>query len=114
MSHVSRKAGLEAEQQVIGEFTDAGWHTYTSPELDYVRKADVRAVCPGYSPFYIQVSLGPKSSGEQERLAARGVLPMSVGTLAAQEVTAAEYVCQNWCERELCSDKLTPIDLPLQ
>lgn len=110
MTHEARLAGANAEQRVVGEFQAAGWITRQSATLDYGHKSDVQAVCPGRSVFDVQVSVGPKSVGEQGRLAGRGIQSLSGMALDRAGVTAPEYACSNWCERELCNESLTPID----
>jgi hypothetical protein len=112
MTNEARLAGQGAETRVVTEFDAAGWRVRQSAVLDYASKADLQVACPGYASFLVQVSIGPKSVGEQERLATRGVLPLSAVGLDNSGMTAPEYACTNWCQRELCADQLGA--LPLQ
>jgi hypothetical protein len=109
MTHASKRAGIDAEARVTNELAAAGWPTETSAQLDYVAKTDVRTVCGGRRQFLVQVSLGPKSVGEQARLEARGVISLSVAALDGAGVTAPQYVCDNFCARELCAEAQTPL-----
>jgi hypothetical protein len=110
MTHESRLVGANAEQEVASQFDAAGWLVRQSAELDYGRKADVQVVCPGHSVYNLQVSVGPKSVGEQERLAKRGVQDLPLTTISGAGLTAPELVCRDMCERELCPDSIAPVE----
>jgi|GEM_PF-4580822 len=111
MTHEARLVGANAEQEIVGQFQSAaGWQVRQSAELDYGQKADLQVVCPGYAVHNVQVSAGPKSVGEQERLQRRGVQSLSLLTVTSAGIIAPEYACQNWCERELCPESIAPVE----
>lgn len=101
----AQKRGREAEERVIEELSRAGWGTEVSPELDHGRKTDVVAICPSKKRFSLQVSVKDKSSGEQERLAKRGVVSVSLRTLNKNEQTTPEFLCAQCPLGEQCHTK---------
>lgn len=97
MSCEALQAGLLAEDRVVNELFAASWPIVrTGNQLDYAQKIDVQAVCPGRSAFNLQVSLTDKSTGEQARLAARHVIPLSLAAVEKSGLTTPAYICQNY------------------
>lgn len=98
----AQKKGQDAELRVIAGLRKAGWDIESNPDLDYAGKTDARATCPAGRVVPVQVSVNPKSSGAQERLRKRGVIPVSVADLDRTEQTASEFLCGQ-CPLETCS-----------
>ena len=103
----AQKRGREAEERVIDELSRAGWGTEVSPELDHGRKTDVVAIYPSEKQFPIQVSVNDKSPRERERLARRGIVSVSSGTLDKKGQTAPEFLCNQCPLREQCHTKIS-------
>ena len=101
----AQKRGRKAEERVIGELSLAGWGTEASPELDHGRKTDVATTCPSKEQFSLQVSVKDKSSGEQKRLARRGIVSVSLTDLDKNGQTAPEFLCAQCPLREQCDTK---------
>jgi hypothetical protein len=74
MTHEAQKIGLEAEERVADLARRLGSKITQTPRLDYGGKTDL--VIDGLP---IQVSVWPKSRGEQERLKRRGIRPVAAG-----------------------------------
>lgn len=103
----AQKRGREAEERVIDELSRAGWGTEVSPELDHGRKTDAIAICPSEKRFSLQVSVKGKSLREQERLAKRGIVSVSLRTLNKNEQTTPEFLCAQCPLREHCDARVS-------
>lgn len=111
--HQAKIAGREAEQRVIDELQEAGWHTTISPELDYAHKTDVITTCPGGTEFPIQISTSPKSARQQKTLERRGVTPIATGELDRHGDRVSNYICSRICKIEECTLRPAPTTMPV-
>ena len=99
---IGQDIGRSAEEDLIGAFDSAGWHTLTSPELDHTGKTDVRVTCPYGKTFDIQASVKPKSKKAQEMLERRGVVAISIQETKDKGVCPTTLACGRCAINNTC------------